>query len=131
MIKRFRKEIRGRVDIAPFKTVILNSDPQRKANTLAATLLLKEVFDDRITIAYAPDGIVCGSREEAGANRLAAYTQGTTEKEVLLSSVTLSEIETYLEDKTQESHIVFIPDTPEVKLVRRLGDEFPDVLFGL
>lgn len=130
-IKRFRKEVRERTDIVPFATIALNDAPERQINTRAATLLLKDIFADRITITQSPNGVLCGSREEAGANRLAAYTANQPAHDVLLSSLTAKEIETYLEGKTGESHTVFIPDTPEVRLIRQLGNDFPDVLHGI
>ncbi len=131
MIKRFRREVRSRSDIVPFATVTLCDDPARAANTRAATLLLKEIFADRITILYAPDGIICGSQEEHCARRLAEYTQGIPYSPLLLSSVSASEIENYLSHKDGKECTVFIPDSAEVRFVRRLGEEFPDVLFGL
>lgn len=130
-MKRFRKEVRERDDIVPFATITLNNDPQRSANTLAAELLLTEIFDDRITIEKSPDGLVCGSREEAGGMRLAAYTTGIPPTDLLLASLTAEEIENYLVKQTGQRHTVFIPDTPEVRLLRQLGKEFPDVLYGV
>ena len=131
MIKRFRKEVRAREDIVPFGTVILSNAPERSANTLAATLLLQEIFADRITIQSSPQGLLCGSREEQAALRLSEFTRQGAPCDLLLRSLTASEIEKYLANKTGVHHTVFVPDTAEVRFVRRLSDEFPDVLFGL
>ena len=132
IVRRFRKEIRARSDIQPNATVRLADDPRRASNTQAATLLLRDVFGERINVVKDADGLVCGSREEAGILRLQEYTRSeAASRDVLLSSLTLSDLQEYLASKQVVDAQLFVPVSPEQRFVQRLGDEFPDVLYGL
>ncbi|MFT4250333.1 MAG: hypothetical protein ACMXYD_03155 [Candidatus Woesearchaeota archaeon] len=131
IIRRFRKELREREDIAVNSTVTLCDDPARKANTQAATLLLQEVFHGRITIRTSPDGLVCGSREEAAILRLQAYTRTNPVRyDMLLTHIPVQDIEEYLVSKGISSQ-VYIPSSPEQEFVFSLAEQFSDVVYGL
>lgn len=131
-VKRFRREVRERQDIGPNGCVVLAKSPERIANVLCARLLLADVFGDRIRVEEADTGIVCGSREEAAAWRLAEYTRGDAETpDLLLSGLTREEIGTYLKERTGKEHEVFVPDTPEVRFLEELATEFGDIRYGL
>lgn len=130
-LRRFRKEIRDREDIQPEATVILSNDPARSANTKAAQLLLRDVFKEHLTIEFSEDGLLCGSREEAAIYRLQQYTRaGKSTPDVLLSSIPLAQLAEYLQARGVEDEL-FLPASPEQRFVQELGEQFPDVLYGL
>lgn len=131
LLRRIRKEIRERDDIAPMQTVVLRETEKRAGNIRAAELILREVFEDRITIEKSKDtGIICGSREEAGALRLAEFTKRQAEQTVFLSSLTKKEIETFLSEHGCDID-VYVPNTAEVRLIEQLAEDFADVRFGV
>lgn len=132
VLKRFRKEVREREDIQPNATVTLSDDQKRRANTKAAELLLRDVFGEHIEITIAPGGLRCGSREEAAIGRLKHYTRAeVNDQDLLLSSVLLQDLEEYLASKNEAHDGLYLPESPEQRLVQRLGEAFPAVLYGL
>ena len=132
LVRRFRKEIRLREDIQPKSVVTLQDDRRRARNVQAAQLLLKEVFGKQITVQLASKGLVCASREEAAISRLQEYTRMEVKHEDLfLTSLTLAELAEFLESKGEASEGLFLAQSPEQRFVSRLGEEFPDVLYGL
>lgn len=130
-LRRFRKEIRERDDIQPEATIVLSNNPARSANTKAAQLLLRDVFKEHITIEFSENGLLCGSREEAAIYRLQQYTRaGVTTPDVLLCSLPLAELTQYLAARGVDEEL-FLPTSPEQRFVQELGEQFPDVLYGL
>ncbi len=132
LLRRFRKEIREREDIQPNCLVQLQEDPRREANIQAAKLLLHDTFKDQIRIEVTPQAsIICGSREEAAINRLKEYTrEEVNPPDLLLTTLTQEEIHEYLRSKGVDKN-VFVPASPEQRFVKKLGEDFPDVLYGL
>lgn len=131
LLKRFRKELRSRPDIVPGSRVTLCDDPMRAGNTRAATLLLEDAFKGRVHIDLSPEGIVCGSREEAACLRIASFTAGADlGSEPLLSSLRAEEIREYMDSVHGERVDVFVPDSPERRFLAHVGDEVPDVWYG-
>ena len=127
LIKRFRKEVKER-GVRSGSTLALANIPQRASNALAAELLLKEILHERISIERSPDGIICGSREEAAGLRLREYSQDLVNDKIpLLSSLSRAEIETYLKERTGKDHRIYVPQSPEVRFVGRIAEEYPDV----
>lgn len=133
LFRRFRKEIRENPDIQPGGTVVLCSDPEREANTRVAEYLLGEVFGKQITITHSSDGLKCGSRQEAGLLRLMQYTRRQVHSyPLLLKSLLVEEIQeliTYAD--LQINNDIYLPSSPEQQFVSKLGEQFPDVLYGL
>lgn len=128
--KRFRKEIRNRPDINPSSTLILCDDPLRAANTSVAVFLLNELFGDRISISYASDGLICGSREEAAVYRLMEFTQDTSKNvDVLLCELPYAWIQRVSDERNFGE--VYVPDSAEFRFVESLSADFSDIRFGL
>ncbi len=132
LLRRFRRELRERGDIRAGEKIVLSDAPERTGNTRAAELLLRDALNGRVEVSRAPDGLVCGSRDEAAALRLKAYTEDEdVSTDLLLSSLTASEIETYLKEVAGEDAEVYVPDTPEARFLSALADAYGDVRYGL
>ena len=123
LLRRFRRELRERGDIRAGDRVVLGDGPSRAGAARVVRVLLEDALNGRVEVAFGPDGLLCGCREELSARRLMEYTRGAVPVEPPLgSSLTRAEMQTYFKQRTGETIEVTVPASPESRLLEGLAD---------